>query len=81
MFVCYQWCYDFNTGGWRQFGMKCSWELAAKNVEDALYTIKNRVFKIILLYSSFASHYWLFLATTKIHFVDVNWAARAFGTL
>lgn len=83
MFVCYQWCYDFNIGSWRQFGMKRSSELAAKNVEDALYTIKNRVttFKIPLLYSSLASHHKIFLATTEIHFVDVSWAEPAFGSL
>lgn len=54
--------------------MKCSSELAAKNVEDALYTIKNRVtiFKITLLYSSLASHHKICLATSVIHFVDVN---------
>lgn len=75
------WCHDFDTGGWRRFGMKCSWELVAKNVEDTLYTIKNRVpiFKIILLYSSFARHHEIFLATTEIHFVIVNWAEAAFG--
>lgn len=54
--------------------MECSWELAAKNAEDTLYTIKNRVpiFKIILLYSSLASHHEIFLATTEIYFVNVN---------
>lgn len=75
------WCHDFDTGGWRRFGMKRSWELAAKNVEYTLYTIKNRVpiFKIILWYSSLASHHEIFLATTEIHFVDVYWAEFAFG--
>jgi len=63
--------------------MKCSSELAAKNVQDTLYTIKNRVtiFKITFLYSSLASHHNIFLVTTEIHFVDVNRAELAFGSL
>lgn len=75
------WCHDFDTGGWRRFGMKCSWELVAKNVEDTPYTIKNRIpiFKIILLHSSLARHHEIFLATAEIHFVNVNRAEVAFG--
>lgn len=43
MFVCYQ-CYDFNTGEDKLKTIRYEvFFRVAKHVEDALYTIKNRV--------------------------------------
>lgn len=63
--------------------MKFSSELITEYVEDALYTIINRVTvsEITLLSSSLGSHHKIVLASTKFHLVDVKWTQPVFGSL